>query len=180
MAGKSKFPSPTPTLNPPLTVTYNGRKWPEMAGESKFPSPTPALRPPPTVTYNGRKWPGNRNFRTHLPPAGRPPQDCPRSIPGPGRPRHRRSRAHPPSLARKPILSRRTRPPNSERYRQADAWLTLSRARSYNSVNPACLASSLPQGGGAPGLTTQCLWARRGARLSRAERVAGCHRPLRT
>ena len=57
MAGKSKFPNSTRTLHPPPTVTYNGRKWPEMAGKSKFPNSTRTLHPLPTVTYNGPKWP---------------------------------------------------------------------------------------------------------------------------
>ena len=55
MAGKSKFPSPTPTLNPPLTVTYNGRKWPE---NRNFPAQLrhyARLRRSHTTAGNGRE-----------------------------------------------------------------------------------------------------------------------------
>ena len=56
-------------------------------------------------------------------------------------------------------------------------WLTRFGRRSYNSGKPDSVTWGIAE---CRTLTIQCFSARRGARWSRAERVAGCHRPLRT
>ena len=56
-------------------------------------------------------------------------------------------------------------------------WLTRFGPRFYNSGKPDSATWGRAE---FRALTIQCFSARRGARWSRAERVAGCHRPLRT
>ena len=83
--------NPDSKPNSDTTPTSDGQiQRPEMTGngrEIEISKPNSDTTPAsdgqiqwPEMTGNDRKWPGNRNFRTHLPPAGRPPQDSPRQV----------------------------------------------------------------------------------------------------